>query len=333
MTQLLTINETELLAQQEAIIERGLQTFYEVGSALAAIREQRLYRADYPTFEEYCQERWGMARRTAYQYIEAAETFENVRHGAQILPENERQTRPLAGLTPDLQREVWQQAVETAPNGKVTAAHVASVVEEFKAQPYVSILVPEPEEDETPRQSQPMSLLASSKNDSWRTPLQYINAAREVMGGTIDLDPATSFEANEKIGATYIYTREDDGLSQVWEGRVWLNPPYGKTNGKSNQGLFATKLAEEYRLGRVKEAILLVNLYSGYEWFAPLRNRVRCEPDHRISFINPDTGEEGDEAKASSVFIYFGPDPERFIEVFSRFGYCYRPERRGNSYE
>jgi surface antigen len=28
------------------------------------------------------------------------------------------------GLEPSQQREVWQEAVETAPNGKLTAAHV-----------------------------------------------------------------------------------------------------------------------------------------------------------------------------------------------------------------
>ncbi len=37
---------------------------------------------------------------------------------------NEGQARPLMGLEPSQQREVWQEAVETAQNGKLTAAHV-----------------------------------------------------------------------------------------------------------------------------------------------------------------------------------------------------------------
>jgi CHASE3 domain sensor protein len=45
-------------------------------------------------------------------------------------PETERQTRPLARLEPDKQREVWQKAVETAPEGKVTADHVYKIAKQ-----------------------------------------------------------------------------------------------------------------------------------------------------------------------------------------------------------
>ncbi len=171
------------------------------------------------------------------------------------------------------------------------------------------------------RQSQPMQLFASSLNDSWRTPSVYIEAARTVMGG-IDLDPASSVIANQIVKAGRIFTKEDNGLLQSWHGRIWLNPPYGKTNGKSNQGLFAAKFVDEYRAGNMTEGIILVNLYAGYEWFEPLRELPRCELNHRISFINPQTDQAGEEAKASSVFIYAGPNPPRFFEAFKEFGVC-----------
>jgi len=86
-----------------------------MGAALAEIRDAKLYREGYATFEEYCRDRWGMAKRTAYQFIGAAEVIENVRHGAQTLPENERQVRPLTKLEPEQQPEVWAEVVETAP--------------------------------------------------------------------------------------------------------------------------------------------------------------------------------------------------------------------------
>lgn len=57
-----------------------------------------------------------MARRTAYQYIEASKVADNVRDCAQA-PENEAQARPLTRLEPEQQAAAWQEAVETAPGG------------------------------------------------------------------------------------------------------------------------------------------------------------------------------------------------------------------------
>jgi len=43
-----------------------------------------------------------------------------------------------------------------------------------------------------------------------------------------DLDPASCPKELSAVPTRRIYTIEDDGLSQHWEGRVWLNPPYSK---------------------------------------------------------------------------------------------------------
>ena len=92
------------LAQHEAVIERGLQTFYEVGTALLAIRDKRLYRADYSTFEDYCRERWQMGRNYVNKLITAAEVVTNLGTNVPILPTTESQARELVTLTPDEQR-------------------------------------------------------------------------------------------------------------------------------------------------------------------------------------------------------------------------------------
>lgn len=122
---------TDELHRLESRIEKGLRAFWEIGQSLSEIRDQRLYRQNYKTFDEYCLERWEMSRRSVYQLIDAASVYENVRHGAQILPANERQVRPLVNLPPEKQREAWAKAVSTAPNGKVTASHVAQVAREY----------------------------------------------------------------------------------------------------------------------------------------------------------------------------------------------------------
>jgi hypothetical protein len=51
MPELLLIEEQQELAHCEAVIERGLETFFEVGQAMATIREKRLSKADYKIFE------------------------------------------------------------------------------------------------------------------------------------------------------------------------------------------------------------------------------------------------------------------------------------------
>ena len=43
----------------EQVIEKGKQSFVEVGMALLQIRDRRLYRHKFETFEDYCQKRWG----------------------------------------------------------------------------------------------------------------------------------------------------------------------------------------------------------------------------------------------------------------------------------
>ncbi|HET7037948.1 MAG TPA: hypothetical protein VFI42_19905, partial [Thermomicrobiaceae bacterium] len=60
------------LAELEAVIERGVPTFMEVGQALAEIRDARLYRETHTTFEAYCRERWGFTSSRARQLIGAS---------------------------------------------------------------------------------------------------------------------------------------------------------------------------------------------------------------------------------------------------------------------
>lgn len=130
LTTLMTIAEEKELERLEGIIEIGRQSFIEVGMALTEIKNAKLYRKDYKTFGEYCLKKWQYARQTAYQFIDSVKVVENVRHGGQteILPTNERQTRPLTSLEPEQQQEVWQKAVDTAPEGKVTARHIEETV-------------------------------------------------------------------------------------------------------------------------------------------------------------------------------------------------------------
>lgn len=127
--------ESNRLTHLENTIERGLQTFVEVGAALLEIRDGSLYRDSHATFEAYCQERWGMTRDYAYKQIGAANVYHGIQNaGLEVAPTSERQARALTSLPPTAQPEVWQRAVDTAPDGRITAAHVAAIVSDYKAQ-------------------------------------------------------------------------------------------------------------------------------------------------------------------------------------------------------
>lgn len=131
----LTVSEVQRLEVLESVIDAGLQTFVHVGNALLEIRDSRLYRTSHGTFEDYCRERWSFNSSRARQLIAAAETVANLESVTVVtlLPTTETQVRPLVSLPPAAQREVWQAAVETAPNGKVTAAHVQATVNTYRS--------------------------------------------------------------------------------------------------------------------------------------------------------------------------------------------------------
>ncbi|MCO6358542.1 phage N-6-adenine-methyltransferase [Roseivirga pacifica] len=60
------------------------------------------------------------------------------------------------------------------------------------------------------------------KTDTWITP-KYITDSL----GEFDLDPCAHTEM-PWFHAKKSYTIDDDGLSKIWEGRVFLNPPFNR---------------------------------------------------------------------------------------------------------
>ena len=81
----LTIREQRALQRAEVTIARGLKSFLAVGMALKEIRDKRLYRQRFDTFEEYCFRRWEISRPRAYQLCAGSEVVADLstvrRHG------------------------------------------------------------------------------------------------------------------------------------------------------------------------------------------------------------------------------------------------------------
>ncbi len=127
MAESLTVIEKTEFGQLEEIIQNGLRTFYEVGFALTKIRNNRYYRETHRTFEQYCKERWGFKKAHAYRLIASSEVRQNLSPIGDITG-SESVLRPLVHLPPEKQREVYEEAIKSAPDGKVTAKHIEELV-------------------------------------------------------------------------------------------------------------------------------------------------------------------------------------------------------------
>lgn len=124
--EMMTLAEINRLGELEQVVETGLTVFVKVGNALLEIRDSRLYRQQFPTFEAYCRERWGLSRPRAYQLLEAAAVVGNLNCLPMVDTISERQARPLTRLEPEVQREVWKEVLAETPHEEITA----KVVEE-----------------------------------------------------------------------------------------------------------------------------------------------------------------------------------------------------------
>lgn len=147
----LTHDEQADLAQLEAVIERGMNTFIEVGNALADIQERKLYRDEYGTFEDYCRTKWGFSRQRAYQLTAAAEAVTTMVDMGLPAPTSERQTRELIRIPEPERVDVWRETVERT-GGQPTAAAVRETYAARADEVVDAELVDEPARPEPPKQ-------------------------------------------------------------------------------------------------------------------------------------------------------------------------------------
>ena len=116
--------EQERFHELEIIIEEGREAWYNVGCAIWEIRERKLYKPDYKTFEEYCKERWGWSRRHCDQVASASRII-------QLLPDAKTRTAvPISraaatelGKVPEEERPaVIAEASKATPKGKTISS-------------------------------------------------------------------------------------------------------------------------------------------------------------------------------------------------------------------
>ena len=70
--QVMSVRETNPLVELEETIARGKKRLVEMGWALGIVRDLRLYKREYGSFDKYCRAKWGCGRQRAYRLIKAA---------------------------------------------------------------------------------------------------------------------------------------------------------------------------------------------------------------------------------------------------------------------
>jgi DNA N-6-adenine-methyltransferase (Dam) len=289
--------ERATLQNAEVRIEKGLQSFVEIGAALKQIQENKLYRADYSTFEQYLETRWGMSREQGYRNMSAATVAQNLLPIGNI-PTAESQLRLLSPLPEEQQREVWRDAIKRTITGAPTAATVATVLAERGLK--------------VPKSALPKSGFTEPSRDSDElyTPIGFLESVYDCLG-EIDLDPCSNSLEEPNVKARSHYTKALDGLGfqRIWAGKIFMNPPYSAPRD------WVERLLEEHAVGEVEEAICLLPVDPSTGWWQALRDHPVCLISRRLQFV----GGTGSARFASAAF-YLGNDVAKFHQHFGGWG-------------
>jgi hypothetical protein len=108
------------------------------------------------------------------------------------------------------------------------------------------------------------------------SPPDLVAIATSFFGGQIDLDPASSEEANKLINAYKFFTQVDNGLNQIWRAQsVYLYPPRDfllsneqppdhvlfkrkRRFQKSAQRVWLEEILRKYRRAEFEEAVIFL---------------------------------------------------------------------------
>jgi len=139
------------------------------------------------------------------------------------------------------------------------------------------------------------SVAGGGLSTEWYTPAGIF----EALSMDFDLDPCHPADRLPWIPADRVYSMADDGLSQPWEGRIWMNPPYGREVDR-----WLERFVEH------GHGIALVFARTETEWFHrhALAVDAWCLIRGRLTFVHADRSPSRFNAGAPSLLFACGED-------------------------
>ena len=346
--------ETRIVVQQrtseiKALMKRAASEIIDIGQKLIEVKARLEDTLGYGHFGKWLNAEFDWSADTAGRFMGVAKQFGSFPQIAESFAPSALYLLA-APSTPD---EARAEAIARAEEGEtITHATARGIVHDHKysadpyAEPQTVPFVPtnadyadfygdeEPDLWETspgvaviqpPADARyaPISDRTDYDGDEWKTPIEWIEAARNLMGA-IDLDPATNPQSQDLIQAGTAYTKNDNGLDRPWcmpdgtAARVWCNPPYSTALIQA----FANKALDEYRAGNVSEALVLVNNCTDTGWFFSLAQQFPIMFSRgRVGFWYEDPNDKTPTRQGQALF-YFGPNVNRFYECFAHVAYA-----------
>lgn len=142
-----------------------------------------------------------------------------------------------------------------------------------------------------------------SESEVWLTPPELLAAL-----GPFDLDPCACMEPRPWPTAARHFTRAENGLARPWDGRVWLNPPYG---GPAVIGPWLRRMAAHRRGTALLFARTETAAFQDFVFPAAM---VLLFLAGRLVFCRPDGTRAESNAGGPSVLVAYGrADADRLV--------------------
>ncbi len=156
----------------------------------------------------------------------------------------------------------------------------------------------------------------------WCTPPNYVDAARESLGGTIHLDPCSNQWSLVRALTEWVLPLTD-GLVEPWDFQtIYVNPPYGADRERGTRIKDWLRKCSEANGKYGSEVVALVPVatntshWKQYVW--PTASMVCFLYDTRLRFLMGEAIGKG--APMACATIYWGANNSRFAESFRKYG-------------